>query len=41
MNPDYAEMLSALFAENAEFLLVGAFAVAAHGVPRTTGDIDL
>lgn len=40
MNPDYAEMLSALFAENAEFLLVGAFAVAAHGVPRTTGDID-
>jgi hypothetical protein len=34
-------MLSALFAENAEFLLVGAYAVAAHGVPRATGDIDL
>lgn len=40
MNPDYVEMLSALFAEKAEFLLVGAFAVAAHGAPRTTGDID-
>ena len=41
MNPDYVEILSALFAEKAEFLLVGACAVAAHGAPRTTGDIDL
>jgi hypothetical protein len=41
LNPDYAEILSALFAENAEFLVVGAFALAAHGAPRTTGDIDL
>jgi hypothetical protein len=41
LNPDYAEMLSALSAENAEFLIVGAFAVAAHGIPRATGDIDI
>jgi hypothetical protein len=41
LNPDYAEMLSALFAENVEFLIVGAVAVAAHGIPRATGDIDI
>jgi len=34
-------MLSALCAEHAEFLLVGAFALAVHGEPRATGDMDL
>jgi len=34
-------MLSALSAEDAEYLLVGAYALAVHGVPRATGDIDL
>jgi hypothetical protein len=34
-------MLTALFAENAEFLLVGAFAVARHGFVRSTGDLDI
>ena len=41
MNPDYRDMLSALSAEGAEFLVVGAYAMAVHGVPRATGDIDL
>jgi len=41
MNRDFAEMLSALSAEGAEFLVVGAYAMAAHGYPRATGDIDL
>lgn len=41
LHPDFRDMLSALFAENAEFLLVGAFAVAAHGYPRATGDLDI
>ncbi len=41
MNPDFAEMLSALSAAGVEYLVVGAFAVAAHGNPRSTGDIDL
>jgi predicted nucleotidyltransferase len=41
LNPDYRDMLSALSDEGVEFLLVGAFALAAHGVPRATGDIDI
>ena len=41
MNPDFKDMLSALSAENAEFLVVGAYALAAHGMPRATGDIDI
>ncbi|MBD3236604.1 MAG: hypothetical protein GF330_07860 [Candidatus Eisenbacteria bacterium] len=41
LNPDYRDMLSALCAEEAEFLLVGAYALAAHGLPRATGDIDI
>src|SRR5439155_2321684 len=34
-------MLVALSAEGVEYLLVGAYAMAAHGVPRATGDIDI
>ena len=41
LNPDFAEMLRAWSAAGAEYLLVGAYAMAAHGVPRATGDIDL
>ncbi|MFM8495071.1 MAG: hypothetical protein ACKOEM_06035 [Planctomycetia bacterium] len=41
MNRDFAEMLNALSAEGAEVLVVGAYAVAGHGLPRATGDIDL
>jgi len=41
LNPDYKDMLSALFDANVEFIVVGAFALAAHGNPRSTGDIDL
>lgn len=41
MNRDFAEMLSALSAEGAEVLVVGGYAVAGHGLPRATGDIDL
>ena len=33
-------MLSALSAAGAEYLVVGAHALAAHGVPRATGDLD-
>lgn len=40
MNRDFAEMLGALCDQRAEFLLVGAYAMAAHGVVRATGDID-
>lgn len=41
MNPDFSEMLSALSDAGAEYLLVGAHAMAAHGLPRATGDMDL
>lgn len=41
MNRDFVEMLSALSEAGAEFLVVGAHAMAAHGVPRATGDLDL
>ena len=41
MERDFVEMLSALSAAGAEFLVVGAHAVAAHGVPRATGDLDV
>ena len=41
MNRDFVEMLSALSAAAAEYLVVGAHAMAAHGVPRATGDLDI
>lgn len=34
-------MLAALLDNEARFLLVGAFALAAHGAPRATGDLDV
>ena len=40
LNPDYSDMLSALSAAGVEYLVVGAYALAAHGLPRATGDID-
>lgn len=41
MNNDFNDMFSALSAEDVEYLLVGAYALAAHGLPRATGDIDI
>ena len=41
MNRDFAEMLSALSDAGTEFLIVGAYALAAHGLPRATGDLDI
>jgi hypothetical protein len=41
MNRDFVEMLSALSAAGARFLIVGAHALAAYGTPRATGDLDI
>ena len=41
LNEDYKEMLQCLAGEGAKFLLVGAYALAAHGYPRATMDIDI
>ena len=38
---DWFEFLVALLAARARFLVVGAHALAAHGVPRATQDIDI
>ena len=40
LNRDVKEIISAFNAANVEYLIVGVYAVAAHGLPRTTGDID-
>jgi predicted nucleotidyltransferase len=40
LNKDYKEMLQCLLEENVRFLLVGAYALAVHGFPRATKDID-
>ncbi len=40
LNNDYKEMLQCLSEENVKFLLVGAYALAVHGFPRATKDID-
>lgn len=41
LNDDYRDILQALNAEQAEFILVGAYTLAAHGYPRATMDIDI
>ena len=41
MNRDFIDMLSALCEAGVEFLVVGAHALAAHGAPRATGDLDI
>lgn len=41
LNKDYKEILLSLIDENVRFILVGAYAIAAHGYPRATMDIDI
>ena len=41
MNDDFRDLLAALLDAGARFLVVGAHAVAVHGVPRATGDLDV
>jgi hypothetical protein len=40
-NEDFEDVVSALLAHRCEFLIVGAYALAAHGAPRATGDLDV
>ncbi len=41
VNEDFRDLLAALVHANARFLVVGAHAMAVHGVPRATGDLDV
>jgi hypothetical protein len=40
LNPDFKEFAELLNAHRVEYLVVGGYALAAHGHPRYTGDID-
>ena len=40
LNPNFRDMLVALNDAEADYLVVDAYAMAAHGCPRATGDID-
>ena len=40
LNPDFKEFAELLNARGVEYLVVGGYALAAHGHPRYTGDID-
>ena len=39
-NADFLDLVDVLNSERVEYVIVGAFALAAHGFPRATGDID-
>ena len=39
--PDFKDFLQLLRSEQVEYLLVGGYAVAQYGYPRTTGDLDV
>ena len=41
MNPDFVDLLRAFIAADVRFMIVGAYALALHGHPRATGDLDL
>ena len=41
MNPDFLDLLRAFVAADVRFLIVGAYALALHGRPRATGDLDV
>ena len=41
MNQDFVDLLRAFIDREVKFLIVGAYALAAHGRPRATGDLDV
>lgn len=41
LHPDYRELLEWFNSRKVEYVVVGGYAVAHHGAPRFTGDIDL
>jgi hypothetical protein len=41
LSPDFKDLLSEFNARGVEYLVVGAYALAAHGRVRATGDLDV
>lgn len=39
--PDFDEFIGCLIARGVDFIVVGAYALAYHGAPRFTGDLDV
>jgi hypothetical protein len=39
--PDFDEFIASLTAHGVEYVVVGAYALAFHGAPRFTGDLDI
>ena len=40
LHPDFSDFVAALNGNKVEYVVVGSFALAFHGSPRATGDID-
>jgi hypothetical protein len=41
LDPDFAEFVECLARREVRYLIVGGYALAAHGLPRATGDLDV
>jgi hypothetical protein len=41
IQPDFRDLLACFNKHKVEFLVVGGYALAVHGAPRLTGDLDL
>ena len=41
LNEDYRDILQIFSEEKIKFIVVGAYALGVHGIPRATGDIDI
>jgi len=41
VQPDFRDLLALLNVHRVEYLVVGAYALAFHGAPRFTGDLDI
>lgn len=41
LSPDFHELLECFATHNVRYLVIGGWALAAHGVPRMTKDLDL
>ena len=41
IQPDFRELLVLFNEQNVEYLIVGGYALAFHGAPRYTGDLDI
>lgn len=41
VQPDFRDLLALFNKNNVDYVIVGGYALAFHGVPRYTGDLDI